>query len=184
MGINMQSTNKGRLSFLEDNKGVFKFQGQLDASLTSSQARMFSVKGSTLNSVTESITSNSFTMGFGTSSDDISFFQCSEGTNPQIAYVQVYGFGSGFSTGDKIRLLVCESDIVVDGDVNITWNIVDTIEVTMNTGSNNTFGAFQSQNRPTTNGKCYALAVSGDTSGSTPSGMYLISQMVFGKYNL
>lgn len=182
MSINIQSTNQGGLSFINDNSGVFKVQGQLNTTLSATTCRLFSVKGSTLNSQVFTITSNAITIQLDNTIDDISFFTTSERTAPSIAYLNIYGFVTGASTGDKITLLLLESDEISAGDVTATLNIVSTNEILVNvTPTTKTFQSTLKQMRGTSANRIYTLAIAGQSSNN-PNNVYIVSQMVFGKY--
>tara|TARA_R100000900_G_scaffold104649_1_gene81145 strand:+ start:4654 stop:5208 length:555 start_codon:yes stop_codon:yes gene_type:complete len=182
MSINIQSTNQGGLSFLNDNSGVFKVQGQLNSTLNATTCRLFSVKGSTLNSQVFTITSNAITLNLNSTIDDLSLFTTSERTAPSISYLNIYGFVTGATTGDKITLLLLESDELSAGDTTATLNIVDSGEILVNvTPTTTTFQNTLKQERGTSANRIYTLAIAGQSSNN-PTNVYIVAQMVFGKF--
>jgi len=184
MSINIQSINKGGLSFVNDNNGVFKVQGQLNSTLSATTCRLFSVKGSTLNSQVFTISSNTITLNLDNSIDDLSFFQTSERTTPSISYLNIYGFVTGATTGDKITLLFLESNEISAGDTTATMNIIDSEQLFVNvTPTTRTFEASFKQERGTSANRLYTLGIAGQSSNN-PTNVYIVAQMVFGKFNL
>ncbi len=184
MAINIQSINKGGLSFVNDNNGVFKVQGQLNTTLSATTCRLFSVKGSTLNAQVFSISSNTITLNLDNSIDDLSFFQTSQRTTPTISYINVYGFVTGATAGDKITLLLLESDEISAGNTTATMNVIDSNEVLVNvTPTTTTFGTSYKQERGLLPNRIYTLAVAGQSSNN-PTDVYIVAQMVFGKFNI
>ena len=183
MSINIQSINKGGLSFVNDNNGVFKVQGQLNTTLSATTCRLFSVKGSTLNASVFTISSNAITLNLDSSIDDMSFFQTSERTTPTISYLNIYGFVTGATTGDKITLLLLESDELSAGDTTATLNIVDSNEILVNvTPTTTTFQNAFKQEVGTSANRLYTLGIAGQSSNN-PTDVYIVAQMVFGKFN-
>lgn len=183
MAINIQSINKGGLSFVNDNSGVFKVQGQLNSTLSATTCRLFSVKGATLNASVFTISSNAITLNLDNSIDDLSFFQTSSRTAPSISYINVYGFVTGATAGDKITMLLLESNEVSAGDTTATMNIVDSNEVPVNvTPTTTTFQSTLKQERGTQANRLYTLALAGQSSNN-PTNVYVVAQMVFGKFN-
>lgn len=183
MSINIQSTNQGGLSFVNDNNGVFKVQGQLNTTLSATTCRLFSVKGATLNSQVFTISSNAITLNLDNSIDDISLLQTSERTTPTISYLNIYGFVTGATAGDKITLLLLESDELSAGDTTATLNIIDSNECIVNvTPTTTTFQNIFKQTRGTSANRLYTLGIAGQSSNN-PNNVYIVAQMVFGKFN-